>query len=349
VIASPGTVRLSTAAAIALGFRSGRLYRDAKVGCINLLMEDDAGCLGNCLYCGQAREVAQGPECRTLIRVQWPSFALLEVVEAIRSAAERDQSIERVCVSALTTPDAPERLIEIVKTIRDRTALKVSALVTPTVFGAADLRKVAAAGVENITVAIDATTAELFHALRGKGARGPHEWQRYIQGVKDAVSAMGRTKGAVGVHAIIGLGESEQEAVQFMQVCYEMGAKVHLFSFFPEEDTALERRSQPPLESYRRMQLARHLIDTGKSWAGAMRFESGVLVDFGISEDEILGIVRTGTPFMTTGCPGCNRPYANETPAQAMQGLFRNYPFPPNTQDVECIEAQLMMAPRQHV
>jgi len=349
VIVSPDTVRLSTAAAIALGLRSGRLYRDAKVGCINLLMEDEEGCLGNCLYCGQAREVAQGPECRTLIRVQWPSYAVLEVVEAIRIAAERDPSIERVCVSALTTPDAPEHLVEIVKTIRDATALKVSALVTPTVFDATHLRKVAAAGVENITIAVDATTVELFHALRGRGARGPHEWQRYIKGVEDAVSAMGRAKGSVGVHAIIGLGESEQEAVQFMQLCYDMGARVHLFSFYPEENTALERRSQPPLESYRRMQLARHLIDTGKSWAGGMRFESGILVDFGVSEDELRGVVRAGAPFMTTGCSGCNRPYANETPAQAMQGLFRNYPFPPNTQDIRCIEAQLGMASRRQV
>jgi biotin synthase-related radical SAM superfamily protein len=345
-MASPDTVRLSTAAAIALGFRGGRLYRDAKVGCINLLMEDDDGCLGNCLYCGQAREVAQGPECRTLIRVQWPSYSVLEVVEAIRSAAERDPSIERVCVSALTTPDAPQHLVEIVKTIRDGTALKVSALVTPTVFGAADLRKVAAAGVENITVAIDAATAQLFDALRGGGARGPHQWERYVQGVKDAVAATQETKGTVGVHLIIGLGESEQEAVQFMQACYDMGARVHLFSFYPEENTGLKGRSQPPLESYRRIQLARHLIDTGRSRAEAMRFESGVLIDFGVSEDEIVAIVREGTPFMTTGCSGCNRPYANETPAQAMQGLFRNYPFVPTTSDIEGIEAQLGMARR---
>ena len=222
----------------------------------------------------------------------------------------------------------------------------MSTLVTPTVFSAADLEKVAAAGVENITVAIDVATPELFDTLRGSGARGPHQWQRYVQGVKDAVSAMQGTKGTVGVHLIIGLGESEQEAVRFMQACYDMGARVHLFSFYPEENTALKGGSQPPLETYRRMQLARHLIDTGRSRAEAMRFESGALVDFGLADDEVLDVVREGAPFMTTGCSGCNRPYANETPTQAMQGLFRNYPFPPNTSDIEGIEAQLGMARR---
>jgi len=44
---------------------------------------------------------------------------------------------------------------------------------------------------------------------------------------------------------------------------------------------------------------------------------------------------------MTTGCSGCNRPFANETPTQAMQGLFRNYPFPPDPKDIQIIQNQL--------
>ncbi len=52
---SPETVRLSIAAAMTLGFRRGKFYRNAKLGCINLLMEYDRGCIANCLYCGQAK------------------------------------------------------------------------------------------------------------------------------------------------------------------------------------------------------------------------------------------------------------------------------------------------------
>ena len=43
---------------------------------------------------------------------------------------------------------------------------------------------------------------------------------------------------------------------------------------------------------------------------------------------------------MTTGCPGCNRPYANETPSQAAEGLLRNYPFRPTEDDVALIRQQ---------
>ena len=106
----------------------------------------------------------------------------------------------------------------------------------------------------------------------------------------------------------------------------------------------MEDLSQPPLEQYRRVQLARYLINRGKSRFEKMEFESGRLTDFGLPKNELVEALRKGTAFMTTGCTGCNRPYANETPTQAMQGLLRNYPFPPNAQDIQTIEKQMGMA-----
>ncbi len=346
-MASPETVRLSTAAAVTLGFQRGKFYRNAKLGCINLLMEYDQGCRANCLYCGQASGVAEGPECKSLIRVAWPSYPLSEVITATRRAAERDPFIQRVCVSALTTPEAPKDLVQIIQAVREGTGLRVSTLITPTVFTSADMARIRAAGAENITVAVDAATDKLFDALRGAGAGGGHRWTRYMEGIADAVSVMGKGTRAVGVHLIIGLGESEEEAVRFMQACYDLGARVHLFSFYPEKKAALQGRSQPPLSQYRRIQLARHLIDCGLSRSERMRFEAGRLADFGLPPAEVLPIVRQGTPFMTTGCSGCNRPYANETPTQALEGKLRNYPFVPNSQDVERIEAQFVSSVRE--
>lgn len=340
-MAAPQTVKLSIAAAITLGLRPGRFFRNARLGCINLLMEYDTGCGANCLYCGQAREISSGPDCRSLIRVQWPSYPLSDVIAATKKAALQNSFIQRVCISALTAPEAPQDLVKIVKDVKAGTGLKVSTLITPTVFKKKDLESIQAAGAENITIAVDTATADLFNELRGKGARSPHHWDRYINGIKEAVEVAGNGYNSVGVHLIIGLGETELEAIQFIQTCYDMGARVHLFSFFPEKGSAMEERPQPPIEKYRRIQVARHLIDRGISRFENMRFDSGRVIDFGVPEKEILPVVEKGTPFMTTGCPGCNRPFANETPTQALQGLFRNYPFSPNPQDIQIIKNQL--------
>jgi biotin synthase len=340
-MASPETVRLSIAAAITLGFKRGKFFRNARLGCINLLMEYDTGCKANCQYCGQAREISGGSDCKSLIRVDWPSYPLADVIEAINKAASKDSFVQRVCISSLTSPGTPKDLLKILKGVKAGTGLKVSTLITPTSFKKSDLEAIKAAGAENITIAVDAATPELFDKFRGRGAQGPHKWDRYISGIKEAVEVAGNGGNAVGVHLIIGLGETELESVRFMQSCYDIGARVHLFSFFPEKGTAMEAKPQPPMEQYRRIQLARYLIDRGLSRYDDMRFESGKLVDFGLPAREILAVIDKGAPFMTTGCSGCNRPYANETPTQAMQGLFRNYPFTPKSQDIRIIQNQL--------
>jgi biotin synthase len=339
-VASPKTVRISLAAAMTLGFKKGRFYRDAKLGCINLLMEYDEGCTANCRYCGQAREIADRPTCKSLIRVSWPSYPLEKVIEATRKAAKQDRFVQRVCVSALTRREAPRDLVEIVRRVKLGTRLKVSTLITPTVFKRKDMEAIKKAGAENITIAVDCCTPEIFEQMRGKRTKGPHSWETYLKGIKDAVHVMGKDRNSVGVHLIMGLGESEEEAVRFMQQCYDLGARVHLFSFYPEKGSLMEGGEQPPLDFYRRMQLARSLIDKDLVTADKMRFKDGQLVDYGLPEKIIKAEVRKGKAFMTSGCPGCNRPYANETPSQAQQGLLRNYPFPPNAEDIERIEGQ---------
>jgi biotin synthase len=151
---------------------------------------------------------------------------------------------------------------------------------------------------------------------------------------------MGKGPNSVGVHLIIGLGETEEEAVRFIQECYDMGARVHMFSFYPEKGSQMEDGAQPPLDMYRRMQLARWLIDRGMARGDSMTFKDGKVVDFGVPEDVVEREIRKGKAFVTSGCPGCNRPFANETPTQAMEGLLRNYPFQPNEDDIRLIEGQ---------
>jgi biotin synthase len=144
-----------------------------------------------------------------------------------------------------------------------------------------------------------------------------------------------------GIHLIVGLGETEREMVETIQRGQDMGAPTHLFSFFPEKGSPMEHHSPPSIDHYRRIQLARWIINEGHGSAGQMQFDTtGKLVDFGVN---IQPPIQQGEPFMTSGCPGrdggvaCNRPYGNERPS----GPIRNFPFTPEKEDIEEIKNQL--------
>jgi len=123
-----------------------------------------------------------------------------------------------------------------------------------------------------------------------------------------------------------------------------MGGCTHLFSFFPEKGSAMENHPAPPLAVYRRIQLARWLIDSGLASLQTMDFDSsGRITSFGVPAVQLEQIIRSGAPCETSGCPGpdgrvaCNRPYGNEKPGQAI----RNFPFSPEPEDVERILQQI--------
>jgi len=335
---SPDYIRLSTAADIMLGFASGRFFKNAFPFCINLLLHFNDGCKANCLYCGQAREIASSPTCKTLIRVEWPLRGLNEVIEAIKKFDHNGCSLRpyRVCVSSITNPKALNAEIEVIKRIYDATKLPISALITPTIFTKEAMKKLRDAGAERIGIAIDCASEELFNLLRGVHARSPHKWSRYLEGVVEAVEVFG--KGKVGIHIIVGLGESEKDAVRLIQWAHDVGAETHLFSFYPEEGSVLDGWVRPPISQYRRVQLARYLINAELSRYEWMKFNNeGQISDFGVSRGVLNEVINTGLPFVTSGCPGCNRPYANERPSERP----RNYPYIPRGKELNIIIREL--------
>jgi biotin synthase len=349
---SPEYVRLSAAAAMTLGLKPGRFYRNAKLHCLNLLLTYKDGCLGRCAYCGLsgARPCAEGDQ--SFIRVDWPTHAVDEVVERMRS---RPSEIERVCISMVTRRRAVEDVKAVSRSIREVTDVPISFLVAPTLIPSADLEKEFAAfkgaGAGWVGIAVDAATPYLFDRDRGSGVGGPHKWDHYWEAIEAAATVLG--DGRAGVHLIVGLGETEREMVETIQRARDLGARTHLFSFFPEEGSALVDRPQPPVEQYRRVQLARFLIDEAISSTREMSFdEAGRITGFGVSGETLDEVIGSGLPFRTSGCPGkcvaevagrkievgaCNRPYANCLPGSEI----RNFPFQPYADDVAAIREQL--------
>jgi len=164
------------------------------------------------------------------------------------------------------------------------------------------------------TILVDSDIRRMFQVLRVSDAKIS---DKLIQ----AVEVFG--DGNVGSNLIVGLGETEREAAELIQRLHDMKVKTVLFAFTPLAGTRLEDLPPPQMEKYRRLQAARHLIVNGYAALEDLSFdEDGRITGYGGEDlDTVLG---DGVAFMTTGCPGCNRPFYNERPS----GPFYNYPRP---------------------
>jgi len=333
---SPEFIQTSLAASLTLGFQQGSFHRYAKLKGLNLLLHYDEGCLGKCHFCGLSKSRRKDQKGKTFIRVDWPLFPLEEIIER----AKGKNQIHRVCISMITHPKALEDTLYVIERLRDETDLPISVLIAPTLIRHDDsLAVMKKAGTDRVGIAIDAATRELFDRLRGKGVGGPHQWNHYWDVVRMAVNIFGRFH--PGIHLIVGLSETEEEMVAAIEKGQSMGALTHLFSFFPEKGSPMEKHPSPPLGQYRRIQLARWVVNESLGSFSQMKFdERGRLIDFGM---DVEPLIHTGEAFMTSGCPGrdgkvaCNRPYGNERPSEPI----RNFPFMPEKEDIEEIRRQL--------
>jgi biotin synthase len=196
----------------------------------------------------------------------------------------------------------------------------------------------AKAGVDRIGIALDAANERFFDRVKGTSAGGPYRWRGVHTLLRVAVGIFG--EGNVSTHFIVGLGETELEMVHAVQECVDMGILPALFAFTPVEGTVLADRLQPRVDVYRRVQLARYLIVKGIASAEDMCFnDEGGLVDFGVSKPVILNAVESGEPFLTSGCPDCNRPFYNERPS----GPFYNYPRSVRAEELKAIKRDLAL------
>jgi len=339
---SPEYLRMSLAAAMTLGFKQGLFYRGARLHCINLLLTYEDGCIARCAYCGLNGKREGTYREKSFIRVTWPTCHIDDIIERTGSRLDR---VKRICISMVTRKRAVRHTAEICARLRSSFDIPVSLLVAPTVLGREDLVNFKRAGAYKIGVAVDLATERLFERFRGKGVGGPHRWDRYWSCLEDSLELFG--PGNAGPHFMVGMGETEEEMCRAIQRARDMGGASHLFSFFPEAGSALENHPQPPMDQYRRVQLARYLIDNGLSRVDGMDWDlSGRITDFGLPPEQVGRVIDSGEPFRTSGCTGsdgqvaCNRPFANSRPGPDM----RNYPFAPTAEDVSRIRRQMVSA-----
>ena len=336
---SPQYLRMSLAASMTLGFKPGLFYRDARLYCINLLLTYKNGCAARCAYCGLSNQRSGKYQDKSFIRVTWPTYPTTEIIQRI---AARQRRIKRICISQITNKRSIGDCLSLCRQLRSSFDIPVSLLISPSIVTERDLYDFKAAGADKIGVAIDLATEDLFDQYRGSGVGGPHCWDTYLNRLAEAIAIFGPRH--AGSHFVTGMGETEKQMVGIIQKVQDMGGWTHLFSFYPEKGSQMMRHPIPAIDHYRRIQLARYLIDQNLSRAERFEFDrNDKIVDFGVSVEKLNAVINSGEPFRTSGCKGydgqvaCNRPFANSRPGPGM----RNYPFPPTRSDIELIRLQL--------
>ena len=322
-------IRVSIGSAIVLGLLTGKL--DAEPTTAYLMTYRKGKCFANCGFCPQAKEGRSRAD--MLSRISWPVFPTENALNRLDKAV-MDNEIKRVCVQALNYREVFTDLIALTRAIRQKTNVPISISCQP--LNSENIEQLAEAGAERVGIPLDAATEKLFDKVKGLSAGGPYDWEKQFKLLGEAVDIFGR--GRVSTHLIVGLGETEREMVEIIQRCVDMGVLPALFAFTPIAGTALEHMPQPLIQSYRRIQIARHLIVHETARCEDMCFdEEDRINDFSVNEQTLLQNIQKGEPFLTSGCPNCNRPYYNEKPS----GPIYNYPKEISQKELFEIERQL--------
>ncbi|NLE75190.1 MAG: radical SAM protein, partial [Chloroflexi bacterium] len=266
-------------------------------------------CTRACGFCAQARD--SHSSALNLSRVTWPLFPLATLLPALREAAPSG-AVRRVCLQVTAGRGSYDEALALLQALRATVTLPINVAILPR--GLEQVEALLEAGADHVGLGLDAVTPAVYARVKGR------RWEEAAGFLERAAR---RFPGRISVHAIVGLGESEQEAVQALGWLHGLGVVVGLFAFTPVAGTRMAGTPPPPLDAYRRLQVARHLIAHGLSRAETFRFDpQGRICHFGV--DDPAALIPQGQCFRTSGCPDCNRPYYNERPG----GVMYNYPRP---------------------
>ena len=323
-----GLIRVSIGSAIAIGLEKG--FLEAKPTTAYLLTYHPGRCASNCAFCPQARNSSSS--LNMLSRVIWPPYDLSRVVVHLSQAFKKG-IIKRVCVQALNYPKVFKDIMEVLRAVKDSEGTPISVSCQP--LTEKQIKVLVDYGVDRIGIPLDAATEDCFNKVKGLNVKGLYRWEEHFKALKAALRFFG--EGRVSTHLIVGLGEGEGEMVSMIQRLYDIGVYPALFAFTPIPGTAMESYPQPPIESYRRIQLAHYLITKGMVRLEEMIFDRGGVLKGLKVNINLERIVETEEPFLTSGCPHCNRPYYNERP----KGPIYNFPRPLKRGEAEEIKGQM--------
>ena len=324
----PAKVRISLGSAMLLGLIEGTM--NVELTTLYLLTYHPRKCLANCSFCSQARSSTS--RTNTLSRITWPTFFTKDL--GVRLKYLDKDLVKRICVQAMNYATMFSEVLGLIQAIRSEIDVPISVACQPLTFQ--QILRLKEGGIDRVSIPLDASTEQLFNNVKGSTVGGPYTWASHLEALRIAVQVFGSFK--VSTHLIVGLGEQDEELLYMVQKLFDMGVYPALFAFTPLPGTNLEKKNQPSIERYRSIQLAHFLITHKKTRFEHLTFDQrGRIRNFNLDEQLFQELVKTGTPFMTSGCPSCNRPFYNER----ARGPIYNYPRQLSTVDVCEVEATI--------
>ncbi|MEM1675649.1 MAG: radical SAM protein [Desulfurococcaceae archaeon] len=268
---------------------------------IYILQYSDEGCLAKCKYCFQSKSSTRSKH--YLSRISWYPVNLSIVIDKL---LEYPDLYDRICIQTILKKDFITELRDILKNMRKNGIDKpVSIALTPV--HKSILTDLSSLGVDYLGVGLDASTPVLFNNLSK-----PYNWRVYWRFIREALSVFGDRH--VYVHLIIGLGESYIDLLSNIYELINNGVDVALFPYVDD----YFRVSVDPIY-YRFIQITRFLLLKGYSLQEILRnfkLRREILIDVMENIDKYF------EAFLTTGCPGCNRPYYTENPRGPFYNLY---------------------------
>ncbi len=308
-------VRVSIGSASVLGLDVSIKPKDPPTTCY-LMTYIKGHCSANCAFCPQARGSDSSTE--KLSRVNWPVYPIEEVVNKLKNLPV-DKSFKRICIQTLNYPNNFVDIIDIVNKISHLYNGPISVAIPP--LSKERLKELKRIGISRVGIALDGATPEIFNEVKGSEVKGPYHWDEHFKCLKDALDVF--QEGHVSTHLIVGLGETQEEILRIIMKLHELKITVALFAFTPIKGTKLEKMTQPQIFDFRRIQLGRYLIVSNILSLEDFTFDDdGTLIKINISREKLRDIIDNSDAFMTSGCPGCNRPYYTSRPS----GPIYNYP-----------------------
>lgn len=336
---SPEWVRISYASALALRFKSGRFTRPFDFGGINLLLSYDRGCLSDCGYCGLARNRPGEYEDKSFIRVEWP---LVRTDELVARLVDNEAQLTRLCISMVTHGRAYPDTLDITRRITSRVRAPLSLLVAPPTLNEQRLRALKDAGADMIGIGLDAVTEDLFRSIRSDVPKGGLKWSQYWRIVDGARDIFGPWK--VNCHTLVGLGETDADLLEIFGRLLDRHIFSYLFCFNPEPDSRMGQLAKTPMRRWRRIQLAKFLLEERGLDPSAFRYDDdGALAAIHAPRTLVDEVLADGHAFMTNGCPssggepGCTRPMGSWRPTEDP----RDFPWRPTEEETRSVRAVL--------
>lgn len=302
-------IGISYGSATLLGFNSAKCLAPPET----VYMIIGGRCAASCSFCSRGSENQNS----RLSRVSWPEYEKEEAFKRIAAAYE-DGKIKRICFQTVLGRGIADELAESIKAIKKICGAEISTSVSSSSIETLD--KIFAAGADRISLPIDCASKKLFKQIKKR------DMDEALLFLKKAAK---RYPGKITTHIIAGLGETEEEIINFLEDMHKCGITTGLFAFTPVPHSEMADCRPPDLSTYREIQLAHYLIKN--NCRNLFTFKEGII----LFAENLYKLLKSehniGEIFRTTGCPGCNRPYYNERPG----AVPYNYPYIPDEREAE--------------